>query len=183
MLYPFSRQSPVPGQGSESISVHVKEPLHIHDDCVSLPPAYVVRREVVFSVCLSVQWGGGYPGSLVPGPGRRGGGYSSQILYFLSGSPDTKCARFSGYCYVYTLTFSGVKMVIKIDMLKFTTQDTYYMDYFVSSCLRDMTPLTIEVSSILIRCVQITTGSFILERKRRHLEGTHRFSSWYIYIG
>ena len=49
-----------------------------------LPTAYVVREEVIFSVCLSVHiWGGGYPVRLMGGgypiPGPGGGGTPSQV--------------------------------------------------------------------------------------------------------
>ncbi|XP_046374445.1 leucine-rich repeat-containing protein 14-like [Haliotis cracherodii] len=56
----------------------------------------------------------------------------------------------------------GHKMVVKMDMLQFSTNNAFFMDYLISNCLRSITPLRIQVSTLHIRS-ELMVGDEIMD--------------------
>ncbi|KAK6167482.1 hypothetical protein SNE40_021499 [Patella caerulea] len=54
------------------------------------------------------------------------------------------------------------RMIVKLDSLLFLTGNTFFMDYLISNCLRHITPVYIQVSSLQIRS-DLQIGEQILD--------------------
>ncbi|KAK7091562.1 leucine-rich repeat-containing protein 14-like [Littorina saxatilis] len=53
----------------------------------------------------------------------------------------------------------GQELLVKIDSLQFTSTDSLFQDYFVANCLRNVTPLKIQVSQLFFRTSAWTVQS------------------------
>ncbi|ELU08994.1 hypothetical protein CAPTEDRAFT_228081 [Capitella teleta] len=56
----------------------------------------------------------------------------------------------------------GEKVCIRIERLEFSTQNTFFMDYLITNCLRSITPINVTVSNIIIRS-DLNIGDGILD--------------------